>query len=118
RGGAGGHVADAAARTQAARTGEGRGERRQPPGLRRGPSAAGSVAPLVPTFPERGRGTRCCAAATWVPRDYPNTSSATSTRPNGALTCTPCTLLFTCSHISRAIFTPSASAASFPFSCA
>ena len=27
---------------------------------------------------------------------YPNTSSATSTRPNGALTCTPCTVPFTC----------------------
>src|SRR2546422_10566477 len=45
---------------------------------------------------------------------YLDTSSATSTRPNGALTCTPCTAPFTCRNISRAIATPSASAASFP----
>src|SRR5581483_2114874 len=49
---------------------------------------------------------------------YPNTSSATSTRPNGALTCTPCTAPRTCWNISRAIATPSASAASLPRSCA
>src|SRR6185503_1493333 len=47
-----------------------------------------------------------------------NTCSATSTRPNGALTCTPCTICLTRANISRAIATPSASAASFPLSCA
>src|SRR5256885_4111297 len=47
-----------------------------------------------------------------------NTCRATSTRPNGALTCTPCTSCFTFVNMSRAIATPSASAASFPFSCA
>jgi hypothetical protein len=30
------------------------------------------------------------------PTGYPNTSSATSTFPNGALTCTPCTVPLTC----------------------
>src|SRR3989442_10226630 len=50
-------------------------------------------------------------------RRQPNTSSATSTRPNGALTCTPCTARFTCWNISRAIFTPPPSPAPLPFSC-
>src|SRR5439155_16781887 len=45
---------------------------------------------------------------------YLNTSSATSTRPNSALTCTPCTAPFTCWNISPAIATPSARAASSP----
>src|SRR5260370_14898893 len=51
-------------------------------------------------------------------RAYANTSSATSTRPKGALTWMPCTAPFTCWNFSRAIATPAADAVSFPFSCA
>src|SRR3989475_5348845 len=64
---------------------------------------------------ERGQGEAQAALYEFL---YANTSSATSTRPNGALTCTPCTAPFTCRNISRAIATPSASAASFPRSLA
>src|SRR5439155_440033 len=54
----------------------------------------------------------------WAGNYALNTSSATSTLPNGALTWTPCTVVFTRANISRAIATPSASAASFPLSVA
>src|SRR5439155_828835 len=53
---------------------------------------------------ERGQGEAQAALYEFL---YANTSSATSTRPNGALTCTPCTAPFTCRNISRAIATPS-----------
>ena len=45
---------------------------------------------------DRGELPAMTAPRNHLRRSYRNTSSATSTRPNGALTCTPCTARFTC----------------------
>jgi len=50
-------------------------------------------------------------------QDYQNTSKVTSTFPNVALTCTPCTTMpFTRANICRAMATPSARASNYPTS--